>query len=183
MCQQHTAGHHCRHLWANLCGHDVTTYVVIPVFVGHLIHKHHRNAAADAQQMFLGSGTQESDVWQMCGRLCLEQSKMEVPTLMSKGVSRLLRSFLCTHRKLISTMLLVLPRIQIVAGTAAQSILELFEGCQQVVMVNAACLERQKAQDDVHHPEVSLANYMGYAYCLHICMFSCPSQGPVVIGE
>ena len=42
-----------------------------------------------------------------------------VITLMSSGVSRLLRSFLCTHRKLISTMPLALPRMHIVAGTAA----------------------------------------------------------------
>lgn len=182
MCQQHTAGHHCRHLWANLCGHAVTTHVVIPIFGGYLIHEHHRNAAADAQQMFLGSGTQASHFWKMGGRLCLQQSRMGVPTLMSKGVSRLLRSFLCTHRKLISTMLLVLPRIQIVAGTAAP-ILELSRACQQVVMVSAACLERQKAQDDVHHVEVLLTNYMCNAYCLHVGVFSCPSQGPVLIGE
>ena len=48
------------------------------------------------------------------------RANMEVPTLMSNGVSLLLRSFLCTHRKLISTMVLVLPRMQMVAGTAAQ---------------------------------------------------------------
>ena len=45
-----------------------------------------------------------------------------VITLMSSGVSRLLRSFLCTHRKLISTMPLALPRMHIVAGTAACTI-------------------------------------------------------------
>lgn len=40
-------------------------------------------------------------------------------TLIRRGVNRLDRSFLCTQRKLISTMLLVLLLMRMVAGTAA----------------------------------------------------------------
>ena len=77
-------------------------------------------SSAFIQQYYVQHNTHEADA--CCSIMCPLSWDGPMITLMSSGVSLLLRSFLCTHRKLISTMPLVLPRMQMVAGTAAQTV-------------------------------------------------------------
>ena len=196
-----------------MCPCCLTLYRHCLVFA-HLVQKYSRHAAAYAQHMVAASASEGSQkcsskqhkpfwqhraqrlasAWLMYVSASVSvfvfmsvspaEAGLEVLTLMSSGVSLLLRSFLCTHRKLISTMLLVLPRIQTVAGTAAPP----KWNCSRLVSKQARQTSqhgsRHKAQDEMHHPEISLIKYMCCTYCLLKHVRTCaPAKDRCSSGE